>query len=130
MSGRNEDAVYTKCGRGIETCRKSGKEQRKRCIGSEDLLLGLLREGKGTAAIVLRNNKVQEKNLEELIERLVTPETGAEISDSKSALQEHSTFLTTPERKQHHFVRRSWNGAHSDCNVKDLECAPTRLLLQ
>lgn len=57
---------------------KAAKNRGRGCIGSEDLLLGLLREGKGTAAIVLRNNKVQEKNLEELIERLVTPETGAE----------------------------------------------------
>ena len=45
---------------------KAAKNRGRGCIGTEDLLLGLLREGKGTAAIVLKNNKVQKEKLEEL----------------------------------------------------------------
>lgn len=108
---------------------KAAKNRGRGCIGTEDMLLGLLREGKGTAAIVLKNNKIQEEKLEELIERLVTPEI--ETEDFK---QEQYTpraqYLLDNARKEAASFRSEEIGTEHIliAMLKDLECAATRLL--
>ena len=113
----------------LRLAEKAAKNRGRGCIGSEDLLLGLLREGKGTAAIVLRNNKVQEKNLEELIERLVTPETGAE-DFRQQVCTPRAQYLLDNARKEAASFRAEEIGTEHIliAMLKDLECAATRLL--
>jgi len=65
---------YTeKAKRVLKLAEEAAKELKVNYIGTEHLLLGLLREGGGVAFFVLNANKVQEKQIMELIDQLVAP---------------------------------------------------------
>ncbi|MCR5023308.1 MAG: ATP-dependent Clp protease ATP-binding subunit [Lachnospiraceae bacterium] len=65
---------YTKkAERVLALAEEASKELKVNYIGTEHLLLGLLREGGGVAFFVLNSNKVQEKQIVELIDQLVAP---------------------------------------------------------
>ena len=48
-------------------------------IGTEHLLLGLIKEGSGTAAQILRDHQVASEKILQLIERLIAPASGGNI---------------------------------------------------
>ena len=51
--------IYTeKAERALQHAKRSARELRQSYVGSEHILLGLLREGTGVAARVLMNNKL------------------------------------------------------------------------
>ena len=50
-------------------------------IGTEHLLLGLMRQGSGVAARVLEENEVTEKRVLELMDRLISPQKNVAIQD-------------------------------------------------
>ena len=50
-------------------------------IGTEHLLLGLMRQGSGVAARVLEENDVTEKRVLELMDRLITPQKNVAVQD-------------------------------------------------
>ena len=52
-----------------------------RYVGSEHILIGLLQEGSGVAAVVLNQHGVTEKKLLELMNRLIAPPTGVGMAD-------------------------------------------------
>ncbi|MBO6150732.1 MAG: ATP-dependent Clp protease ATP-binding subunit [Clostridium sp.] len=51
-------------------------------VGTEHLLLGLVREGTGTAAVVLRNTGVTEERILELMEHLISPAAPTAVAGS------------------------------------------------
>ncbi|MBQ1880445.1 MAG: ATP-dependent Clp protease ATP-binding subunit [Lachnospiraceae bacterium] len=64
----------------IALARRSSEELEQNYIGSEHLLMGLLRENTGVAARVLQMNKVTLENIRLLTEQLVAP--GADMNTS------------------------------------------------
>ena len=61
-------------------------------IGTEHLLLGLLKEGSGVAACVLMDAGVEETRLVELIEDLIAPSSDVAVLD-RIELADQLTFL-------------------------------------
>ncbi|MBQ6968274.1 MAG: ATP-dependent Clp protease ATP-binding subunit [Lachnospiraceae bacterium] len=57
----------------LELARKCASELHANYVGTEHILVGLLREGSGVAFYVLNSNKIQEKQILELIDQLVAP---------------------------------------------------------
>ena len=57
----------------IELTTKAARSMHHNYIGTEHLLLGLLKEGSGVAACVLMDAGVEETRLVELIEDLIAP---------------------------------------------------------
>ncbi len=66
---------YTqKAQRALELAAKTSKELKHGYVGSEHILLGLLREGTGVAAKVLLSNGVEDEKIIDLIEQLIAPD--------------------------------------------------------
>lgn len=73
---------YTdKARRALELATKTSKELKHGYIGSEHILLGLLREGTGVASKVLFSNGVEEDQLIELIEQLIAPDQAIAVAE-------------------------------------------------
>lgn len=62
----------------LQLAKECAAELKANYIGTEHLLAGLLREGGGVAFYVLNSNKIQEKQIMELVDQLVAP--GADVT--------------------------------------------------
>ena len=60
---------------------KTAASLRQGYVGTEHILAGLLKEGTGVAAKVLKENGVEETQLLEMIKELITPDTGVLAKD-------------------------------------------------
>ena len=60
---------------------RAARSLRQSYVGSEHILLGLLRENTGVAATVLLNNGVDVVRLKEMIKDLIVPETSVLIAE-------------------------------------------------
>ena len=67
----------------IELTTKAARSMHHNYIGTEHLLLGLLKEGSGVAACVLMDAGVEETRLVELIEDLIAPSSDVAVLDRK-----------------------------------------------
>lgn len=113
----------------LNLAEKAAKQRGRGCIGTEDLLLGLLQEGKGTAAIVLGECKVQEDKLEEMIERLITPENSLEQLNQDLYTPRARYILESAKREALSFHADEIGTEHILIAIlKNVECAATRLL--
>ncbi|MDO4621446.1 MAG: ATP-dependent Clp protease ATP-binding subunit [Eubacteriales bacterium] len=64
----------------INQAKKIAQNAEHPYVGTEHLLAGLLKEGKGTAAVVLRKFKITEDRLMQLIDKLIAPETQGDLA--------------------------------------------------
>lgn len=86
----------------LKLAEKAAKQGGHRYIGSEHLLLALVREPVGTAGAILRENHVEEQRLLELIGELVAPEV--EVSkDAKEWSPRAKSILRESEEMAHFF---------------------------
>ncbi|HKM21144.1 MAG TPA: ATP-dependent Clp protease ATP-binding subunit [Lachnospiraceae bacterium] len=73
---------YTqKAQRALDLAFKISKELQHGYVGSEHILLGLLREGTGVAAKVLLSNGVEDDKLIDLIEQLIAPDQSVAVAE-------------------------------------------------
>ena len=72
----------SKAQKALKLAEKASKSMRHNYIGTEHLLLGLLREGTGVAANVLMENGVDVNHLLELIENLIAPSGQTAVIDA------------------------------------------------
>lgn len=70
---------------------KASKSMKASYVGTEHILLGLLREKTGVAALVLRDNKVEESRILDLISESINP-------DSMTLLRERRDFSVRARR--------------------------------
>ncbi len=97
-------------------------------VGSEHLLLGLVRETSGAAGVILRGHHVEEAKLLELIERLIAPEQLAERAGGLWSPRA-AGILRDSEELAHFFEDREIGTEHILLAIlRDLECVATRLL--
>lgn len=121
---------YTKNAKKVlELTTKAAKSMHHNYIGTEHLLLGLLREGQGVAACVLAENGVEESALLELIEDLIAPSSNVVLLDKKGY----------SPRVQHVIEEASWEADRFDAEevgtehllmalLKENDCAAVRLM--
>ncbi|MBR6849234.1 MAG: Clp protease N-terminal domain-containing protein, partial [Lachnospiraceae bacterium] len=62
---------------------KISREYHAGYIGTEHILAGLLREGTGVAAVLLRENQIFENRLQELMRETLTPQGGLLIKERR-----------------------------------------------
>ena len=122
------DERYTSnAARAIELAQAASKTMRHGFVGTEHLLLGLIREGEGTAAVILREYKVEEGKVLELMDRLIDSRTAAARKGSytpraagilKNA-QDAAAALSMKETGTEHILLAI---------VQDVECVAARLM--
>ena len=121
---------YTsKAKKALDLAKKAAKRYGHGYVGSEHLLLGLIEEGSGTAAIVLRDSKVQLEKLIELIEELIAPE-GNVREAAKEGYTPRAELILEVARKEAGTFRMNQVGTEHIliAIIKDSECVATRLL--
>ncbi|MDO4491609.1 MAG: ATP-dependent Clp protease ATP-binding subunit [Lachnospiraceae bacterium] len=115
----------------LKIAERAAKNAKRSYIGTEHLLLGLLEEGTGTAALVLKENKVEREKMLQLIRDLIAPE------QQKNPLQGKLQY--TP-RLRYLLHCAGIEAANLDSDkigtehllivlLKDDECSATRLLV-
>lgn len=98
-------------------------------IGTEHLLLGLLREGSGVAACVLMSNGVEEEKLVKMIEELIAPSSDVMLMDSDGYSPKTQKILERASAEAERFHSQQVGTEHLlIAIIKELDCAASRLL--
>lgn len=98
-------------------------------IGTEHLLLGLMREGSGVAACVLMSNGVEEEKLVQLIEDLIAPSSDVLVMDRDGYSPKTQKVLERAETEAEHFHSEQIGTEHLLLAIiKETDCAASRLL--
>lgn len=98
-------------------------------IGTEHLLLGLLREGSGVAACVLMSNGVEENKLVELIEELIAPSSDVMVMDHDGYSPKTQKVLERASVEAEHFRCEQVGTEHLLMSIiREADCAASRLL--
>lgn len=109
--------------------RQAAKDCAQSYIGSEHLLLGLLRERTGTAHIVLEEGGVEEEQLLALIEQLIAPEGGVALANPDGYTPRALAVLESSEKEASFFQMDEIGTEHILLSLlRDVECVATRLL--
>ncbi len=87
----------------LQLARESAEEFRANYIGTEHLLIGLLREGGGVAFYVLNSNKIQEKQIVELVDQLVAPSGDVLVSEKNGMTPRAAKVLKMSEESAQRF---------------------------
>ncbi len=82
---------------------RAARGLRQSYVGSEHILLGLLRENTGVAATVLQNNKVDPVQLKEMIKDLIVPESSVLIAERDGYSPRAQSILEEAHRQAERF---------------------------
>ena len=82
---------------------RAAKSLRQSYVGSEHILLGLLRENTGVAATVLQNNGVDVVQLKEMIRDLIAPESSILIAEQDGYSPRAQSILEEAHRQAERF---------------------------
>lgn len=112
---------------------KYAKNVAKQCgqsyIGSEHLLLGLMKEESGMAAAILHDCQVDEEKLMELVKELIVPEGNLISPDTISYSPRAEAILAQGEREAEFFGQKKIGTEHLLLAIlKDVDSVATRLL--
>ena len=121
---------YTaKAKRALTLAGRSSRSLHHNYIGTEHLLLGLLREGSGVAACVLMNNGVEEDHLVQLIEDLIAPSSDVMIMDGDGYSPKTQKVLERAAAEAERFRSEQIGTEHLLIAIlKEVDCAASRLL--
>lgn len=82
---------------------RAARSLRQSYVGSEHILLGLLRENTGVAATVLQNNNVDPVQLKEMIKELIVPESSVLIAERDGYSPRAQRILEEAHRQAERF---------------------------
>lgn len=121
---------YTKKAKKVlELTEKVSKMMHHNYIGTEHLLVGLLKEATGVAACVLMDAGVEEEKLLELIEDLIAPSSSVQILDKKGFSPRIAHVLEVSEQEAERFVCDEIGTEHLLLALlKESDCVAVRLL--
>ncbi|MCI5741292.1 MAG: ATP-dependent Clp protease ATP-binding subunit [Lachnospiraceae bacterium] len=121
---------YTeKAKKAMELAGKSSKMMHHNYIGTEHLLLGLLKEGSGVAAKVLMSMGVEENKIMDLIESLIAPSAGVAILDVEGYSPRTLRVLEVAQNEAERFKSSEIGTEHLlIALIKESDCAAVRLL--
>lgn len=112
-----------------QLAQKAAKSCGQSYVGSEHLLIGLLREEQGSAGVILRENHVEEEKLLALIDQLITPEGGMAVKEPSGLTPRTESILEESAQLAVFFDNREIGTEHILlAMLKDIECVATRLL--
>lgn len=113
----------------IELTTKAARSMHHNYIGTEHLLLGLLKEGSGVAACVLMDAGVEETRLVELIEDLIAPSSDVAVLDRKGYSPRIQHIIETADQEAERFDNENIGTEHLlIALLKEADCAGGRLL--
>ncbi|MFA9379087.1 MAG: ATP-dependent Clp protease ATP-binding subunit [Lachnotalea sp.] len=84
----------------LNIAKKTAKQLKHSYIGTEHLLVGLLKEGTGVAAQVLYNSNVEEKALLNLIEQLIAPSGQSTLTIDKEGYTPRAKKILEDSEKE------------------------------
>lgn len=113
----------------IELTTKAARSMHHNYIGTEHLLLGLLKEGSGVAACVLMDAGVEETRLVELIEDLIAPSSDVAVLDRKGYSPRIQHIIETADQEAERFDNENIGTEHLlIALLKEADCVGVRLL--
>ena len=121
---------YTaKAKKAIDIAGKMSKSLHHNYIGTEHILVGLLREGTGVAAQVLKENGVEESKVLELIEELIAPSSTVEVAEPDGYSPRAKHVLEGAAREAARFQMEKIGTEHFLLTIlKEPDCVASRLL--
>ena len=113
----------------LKLARQTAKACGHSYVGSEHLLLGLLKETHGTAGVLLREAQVEEKKLLELMRQLIEEAAPVGVADREGYTPRAHGILQNAVDEAHQFGSDRAGTEHILLALlKDVECVATRLL--
>lgn len=124
-----QKSFTSKAQKALKLAEKASKSMQHNYVGTEHLLLGLLREGTGVAANVLMENGVDVNHLLELIENLIAPAGQTAVIDADGWTPRAEQILENARRESDRFSSREIGTEHLlIAIIKETECAASRLM--
>ena len=121
---------YTvKAKKAIDIANKISKSLKNNYVGSEHLLLGLLKEGTSVAAKVLNENGVEFEKTLELIKELITPTESIQVLDAGKYSPRMTKLLESAQKEAIKFQADLVGTEHLLLvMIKEADCVASRLL--
>ena len=121
---------YTeRAARVLKQAGKVSKELGQNYVGTEHILIAILRDAGCAAAQLLAERKVEEKAVLELIRDLISPEGNVAVADPGGFTPRAEKVLKAAEQEAARFHERQAGTEHIlIAMLKDVECAASRLL--
>lgn len=113
----------------LQTAQKTAKSCGHAYIGTEHLLIGLLRETEGTASMVLADFNVEEEKLLSLIDKLIAPPSNT-LSDGPLTLTPRAEKIVKVSQEEAEYYQAAQVGTEHllMAMLKETDCVATRLL--
>ncbi len=113
----------------LEKAKKVSKELNQNYVGTEHILIALLREKTCAASQLLKERKVEEKAILHLIEELISPEHGTGLKERPGFTPRAQRVLEEAGHEAVRFKEKLIGTEHIlIAMLKDVECAGSRLL--
>ena len=113
----------------LKLARKASSEMGHDNVGTEHILLGLLREEHGTAAAVLKENHVREAEVVELIRNLIKPASDRAVAEKEEYTPRAQSVLRQADAEaQMSGLDRIGTEHILLALVEDVDCSAARLL--
>lgn len=121
---------YTqKAKKAVDIANKMSRSMHHNYVGTEHILLGLLKEGTGVAALVLNDNGVELDKVMELIEELIAPATSVTTVEGEGYSPRANRVLEGAVREANRFQSEKVGTEHILlAMVKETDCVASRLL--
>ena len=121
---------YTKkAQKALDLAEKVSKSMHHNYVGTEHILVGILKEGSGAASRVLTNMEVDEDRLLELIEELIAPSSNLAVLDADGYSPRTIHILENAEHEAERFKSEAIGTEHILISImKEPDCAGARLL--
>ena len=121
---------YTvKAKKAIDIAGKMSKSLHHNYIGTEHLLIGLLKENSGVAANILNENGVELDKIVDLIKELIAPAEGTAVAESDSYSPRAAKVLENAEKEAVRFHADAIGTEHIlIAMIKETDCVASRLL--
>ena len=121
---------YTvKAKKAIDIAGKMSKSLHHNYIGTEHLLIGLLKENSGVAAKILNENGVELDKIVDLIKELIAPAEGTAVAESDGYSPRAAKVLENAEKEAVRFHADTIGTEHIlIAMIKETDCVASRLL--
>ncbi len=122
--------TYTeKAEKALKAAEKISRELKQNYVGTEHILLGLLREESCAASQLLKERKAEEETILKLIRELISPEHSVRMKERPGFTPRAKRVLKEAEQEAERFKEEKTGTEHIlIAMLKDGECAGSRLL--
>ena len=113
----------------LKQAEKAARELKQNYVGTEHILVALLRESGSAASQLLKERKVEEEELKRLVEELIAPEGGVRLAERPGFTPRAERVLEEAAQEAARFKEKLTGTEHIlIAMLKDVECAGSRLL--